>query len=359
MSCQKRIRFHRASSNYNQRSEVVTQCNQPNSDSSGDEVREYYESIISNSASHNREDLKVMSRNQVLKYCTRTSNQKEPRMNESQANNHLLKLAQDGDLKGLEKLFKNEDVKNIDATDGFQWTALMCAACSGHTDVVKFLLQRGAYKELTNSNGETAYDLAKIKNCKKVMRLFESWDSRSNTKTNVESCKSGKMLSDNNAGVSEGGLKKFFCVVCARTFKDTTPSQHRTSTIHLFNKKPKQSGTWYHLNENNKGFQMLLKDGWNKDKGLGPEGKEGLKFPVKTVLKRDRKCLGAYKNDDSVPRVTHFKAFDQRAVKRAKVTVEKDKTRLRSTTISKRNLRKQKQKEKEWEIDFRRSFNLE
>ncbi|KAJ8037796.1 hypothetical protein HOLleu_18701 [Holothuria leucospilota] len=102
MSCQKRIRFHRASSNYNQRSEVVTQCNQPKSDLSGDEVREYYESIISNSASHNREDLKVMSRNQVLKYCTRSSNQ-QPRMNESQADNHLLKLAQDGDLKGLQR----------------------------------------------------------------------------------------------------------------------------------------------------------------------------------------------------------------------------------------------------------------
>jgi hypothetical protein len=36
---------------------------------------------------------------------------------------------------------------------------------------------------------------------------------------------------------------------------------------------------------------MMLRSGWDGRKGLGPEG-QGQRYPVKTILKKDRKCLG-------------------------------------------------------------------
>jgi hypothetical protein len=60
--------------------------------------------------------------------------------------------------------------------------------------------------------------------------------------------------------------------------------------------------TVYGIPESNAGFQMLARLGWDREEGLGPEGRKGGKFPVKTVLKKDRKGLGFEK---TTARVTH------------------------------------------------------
>jgi hypothetical protein len=41
---------------------------------------------------------------------------------------------------------------------------------------------------------------------------------------------------------------------------------------------------------------MMLRSGWDGRKGLGPEG-HGQRYPVKTILKKDRKCLGSLKEE--------------------------------------------------------------
>lgn len=49
---------------------------------------------------------------------------------------------------------------NVDAVDSFGWTALMCAAHSGHLSVVRFLKQRNADVNCTDRRNRTALDMA-------------------------------------------------------------------------------------------------------------------------------------------------------------------------------------------------------
>ncbi len=59
----------------------------------------------------------------------------------------------------VEVLLKNDAQPNLfDNVE--KWTALMFAAAEGNTEVVKVLLENGASKEMTDIDGESAYDFA-------------------------------------------------------------------------------------------------------------------------------------------------------------------------------------------------------
>ena len=62
--------------------------------------------------------------------------------------------------------------------------------------------------------------------------------------------------------------------------------------------------TFYHFNESNIGFKMLMKAGWDGVSGLGRNG-HGRRSPVKTVVKNDRKGLGIGDN--------HFVSKDKKS----------------------------------------------
>ena len=147
----------------------------------------------------------------------------------------------------------------------------------------------------------------------------------------------------------------YTCDICKIDFKETSRTEHESSTVHLFNCQHKPQSTHYYIPEGNIGFKLLLKDGWDKEQGLGPEGK-GLKFPVKTVLKRDRQGLGANPDDPkSKPRVTHFQPHDVAAVKKPKKDPSEKK--MRANTLSRKSRQRKEMKERAWEMDFRQSFN--
>lgn len=81
--------------------------------------------------------------------------------------------------------------------------------------------------------------------------------------------------------------------------------------------------------------------------GLGRDG-GGRKFPVKTILKRDRLGLGC--DREMQPRITHFGPKDHLAVKSSIVT-----KRQRSIKrMSKQQLQAIARKEKHWEQNIRR-----
>lgn len=89
--------------------------------------------------------------------------------------------------------------------------------------------------------------------------------------------------------------------------------------------------------------------------GLGPAGM-GRKFPVKTVLKRDRLGLGSKGSDQA--RVTHFGPNDCSAVKRKKVN-SKDKQKSNARRISRRERLNKEKREKNWERNMRIYMNSE
>lgn len=90
--------------------------------------------------------------------------------------------------------------------------------------------------------------------------------------------------------------------------------------------------------------------------GLGPEG-IGRKFPVKTVLKRDRLGLGSKESKQA--RVTHFGPNDHSAVKRRKVGTKEKQMGNKSGRMSQRERLTKEKREKNWERNMRIYMNSE
>jgi len=73
--------------------------------------------------------------------------------------------------------YVEENEWNIDGhLNTFKWTALHLAAFQGDSDLVEYLLRRGANPNLVNSTGFTPLMLAEYKGNSHLKRIFESKD---------------------------------------------------------------------------------------------------------------------------------------------------------------------------------------
>ena len=270
------------------------------------------------------------TQNKVMRSCRSSHPQTERQLR--RLHNDFLRHAQEGELEEMKRC-RTQGV-DLNYSDQYRWTALMCSSRSGHGDIVQWLLEEGADTHICNNQGKTAASLAKNR---AVSRLFSKHQR-------------GQSL-DPECNTSDQLPSKFFCDVCRQEFTDTTLERHLTSTIHLFSRQDKPQSTHYYIPPANKGFQMMVKSGWEPEKGLGLEG-QGRKFPVKTILKRDRQGFGV---EESKPaKVTHFSSNDLSAV--AAPVVER---KMKASTLSKKQRRKQLSKERAKERDFRLSFHTE
>ncbi|XP_029156580.1 G patch domain and ankyrin repeat-containing protein 1 homolog [Nylanderia fulva] len=249
--------------------------------------------------------------------------------------NTLLKAVEQKDMKFLQKHMTSE---NVNVSDDFGWTPLMSAAYCGHLEIVQFLLNLGANRRIRDRSGLTAAQLALKKNYLSIVALLKKKSESMNNNpssinvpkinnTNALSMKTmSKESSEHDIGVYNITEEKIqhnsivYCDVCKATFQETTPEKHETSTLHIFNTKPKLKHTMYGISRQNKGYRMLLNTGWDEEAGLGPSGK-GIKYPIKTCLKTDRKGLGH--SVESEYKVTHFKPGDTTAISSIKTPKQK------------------------------------
>lgn len=249
----------------------------------------------------------------------------------------LLKCSQEGDLKGLQRLVEKEQC-DINFHDHFFWTALMCAAYGGQKEVAHYLLKRGAaWVGVCETQGRDALTLAEESGHRDIVRLLQDslrgpLQERTPRRRPVE---------------------QKYCASCKADYTEDSVETHERSTVHLFNKRKKLPPTYYAIPENNVGFKMMLKEGWDKESGLGPSG-EGRKFPVQTVLKRDQKGFGF--QTDLKAKVTHFIANDTRAVARPET---KPRRVERVATISKKEERRKDARERTWEKNLRTYMNFD
>ncbi|KAK7112771.1 G patch domain and ankyrin repeat-containing protein 1 homolog [Littorina saxatilis] len=252
----------------------------------------------------------------------------------------LLRLAQNGDGKGVKALLQVQQGVDVNCVDRFGWTASMAAAFEDHQDVLQILVEAGADLTVVNAQGQTALTLAQQKRHTSVVNFIESY------------LKFGFIASRSRVKVEKQPVVSFYCDVCKSQFSDTDQKAHATSVVHIFNTGSKPKDDSFLIPLSNAGFRMMMKTGWDGNTGLGPSG-QGQKFPVKTLLKRDRKCLGSEVTDKA--KVTHFKANDKAAISTVHDVGYKREENVR--TLSRRAQRSKDKRDRRWEINLRRELS--
>lgn len=249
--------------------------------------------------------------------------------------------AQRNDIAQLERCLRTGI--GVDVTDIFGWTALMCAACDGAADSVRYLLQNGASRCLANTQGKTAVELAAQHGRVEVVELLRKPEKLGNTVTAQSGAE--RQADDSRRDPTQ------LCRVCDMHISFSRQNSHEASILHQFNmSRDRAPGvTHYGISESNTGFQMLLGMGWDRNKGFGPR-EQGRKFPVKTVLRRNRAGLGA---EVSTPRVTHFAPNDTAAVENWSCHGG---GKAASLKRKREEQESHSQRMKRMEIEFRRSF---
>lgn len=269
---------------------------------SGTEVRQFYEELLvdesrdETSSSNDGENSKNFPEKSIVKEESLFMNQSRSKPAKDYNSNDLFKAIMSNDLDlVLEIASSNPDLLNV--SDQYGWTALMMAACEGFIDICCLLIELGADVTLTDCKGNTAELLAEIKGHNHVVALLQS--------ANVT-----EISSDDD----EDMLEPFDCETCSERITESSKRKHEASTLHQFNlsrqgERPQIAA--YGIPVHNKGYQLMLKQGWDNNRGLGPH-QSGRQYPIKTVLRKERQGLGM---KQTLPRVSHFGPNDPAAIK--------------------------------------------
>lgn len=207
----------------------------------------------------------------------------------------FFRLATEDNVSALRELHLNEE--DINSTDDYGWSALMMAVCENAENSVKFLLGKGARTDISDKKGRTALSLAQQKGFRNIIDLLVNDSSEEDEKVFVKSMKRPKS-------------EKFYCEECKKQITDSK-RRHYTSIVHQFNHKGEERPFRFQIPAENRGLKLMVKQGWDKQSGLGPTN-SGHLFPIKTTIRKPRSGVGI---KQSPARVTHFKPFDLNAVK--------------------------------------------
>ena len=268
----------------------------------------------------------------------------------------LFLLVQSGDVKTLEQALI--DGCDVNTTDNYNWSLLMSAACAGHAPVVQLLLKYGArWQDVRDHRGFDAADLAAMAGHNNIVEILSPSQAPASGSNNVCSLRKRR----HSVLDKDCYQNNFYCETCAMEVKGNE-TEHNLSTVHQFNSQFHSADIPYSIPQSNKGFQLMIKRGWNPENGLGPS-EQGTLQPVKTVLKRDRQGLGAGRKQK--PRVTHFASFDKSAIqcspiRTRSVTRRQNKEEQMITPRSSKRARHDAlQRDKQWEINMRRYLNAD
>ena len=117
-------------------------------------------------------------------------------------------------------------------------------------------------------------------------------------------------LSDDE--LSQESRCSIYCALCEINFKETTLKEHTSSTLHLFNSRSSINSNKksFGILSSNRGYQMMIKNGWDQQSGLGSSS-QGQLYPIKTVLRKRKSGLGV---KQTPAKVTHFKPYDVQSI---------------------------------------------
>ncbi len=339
---------------------TATSPSQQQSTLSGKEAKEFYEEILSMP-----QECKVKLKNKLKPSRIRRTSARRKCLNEKVLEKvptvgEVFRFSQDGELESLISVISKGHY-NVNMTDTFGWTLLMSAAYAGHTDTVEYLLNVGAeWTEKINSSGQNAVDLALTAGHIHIAELIKHCSSENDIssrnlltegKDGILCVDTTDFQNDDDLQVSSDKIGPSFCDICKLNVShEAAPHKHSTSTLHQFNCQHHPSPhVAYGIPQSNRGYQMLLRKGWDPESGLGSD-QQGQQFPVKTVLKRDRLGFGIKSKDKA--RVTHFEAGDTAAVRRPSDSIE-------TKQLKKKEIMREAKKVKQWELSLRQYLSTD
>ncbi|CDW54442.1 G-patch and Ank 2 domain containing protein [Trichuris trichiura] len=292
----------------------------------GKEAREFYENALQQLSTQAEMDVALRKHPSAKKAVQRSNSDTEVKLkcyavskSPFSPQSRFLRAASEGSVSEM-KILLNSHKIDVNFVDDFGWSALMCASYGGHLGAVVFLLENAAIASLKSRNGHSAADLAAKAGHLQIYNILTQNGTFLNElclsvnyaylerEIECDASPGGSKADSSKEGSS--GLLPDYCSDCERPFLD---QRHITSTAHLVRTWNVDSKPCFSLGQSNVGYKLLVKGGWNQASGLG-KCQEGKWYPLKTILKRDRKGLGC--PNGSKPRVTHFGPFDKAAVSR-------------------------------------------
>ena len=273
----------------------------------------------------------------------------------------LFQSVQCGDVYTLEQALVNGC--DVDTRDAYNWSLLMSAAYAGHVPVVQLLLDHGAiWQGVRDQRGLDAVDLATIAGHHDIVEMLSPSminDCTQSTSPNDSDFSLRSLRKRHHSALDDEYQSSFYCSTC-EVLVEEDEMKHNLSTVHQFNSQFHSTDIPYSIPQSNKGYQMMVKRGWNPENGLGPS-KQGTLQPIKTVLKRDRQGLGSGRKQKA--RVTHFRSFDKSAIQCAPVRTRSVARKQDEEKIIPRSSKRARhdalQKDKQWEISMRRYLNTD
>jgi len=254
----------------------------------GEEAKLVYEEIVSSDYPHENQQTRGTAHGKVQGAHVQSSGSsiRISCQDRTRLVNAVMREAQNNNVARVTELLS--DICDVDVLDQHGWTPLMSAACAGALDVVKFLISCKADANVRDKSGNTCVSLARRQGHLAVVHAIT--EGHRETGTESQTMRTRHV--------------EFYCESCGQSFCNTSREQHSTSIVHLLSSRPCIAvPTAYGIPASNRGYQILVKGGWDREKGLGVDG-SGHKFPLKTVMKRDRAGLGGSTKEKA--RVTHF-----------------------------------------------------
>lgn len=256
-----------------------------NKDISGKEIKEFYENLTSQDTI--KSNIVVDDDDDIIEI--------EPSLNQSIKQveidvnllnkNEYFKAVQNNDLKTVKSyLLKGFNVNTIDS---YGWSGLMIAVCESNIEMVKLLLDFNASYNVNDKAGNDVFKIARNKIInEEVYNLLINHSLKSEY--------NDKLIDQVSKDLFE------YCEKCDTMFNLKEKSSHLTSIVHIINENNKDPDAKirvmdYHLKCNNKGYQLLMKEGWNQLKGLG-SNEQGRIYPIKAIAKYDRLGIGIKSN---------------------------------------------------------------
>jgi hypothetical protein len=252
-------------------------------------IDEFYKSLI--------EDVPVSSNSTVQKsHVTERRSQQQPQKQPPLAkfkfsSKSFLKSVQDNDLEYVSAYLEQQQ-QDFFVVDDFKWNALMISIAAFNNTMIRVLLKALENVDLTRRRQFIAHSdltgcdclqLAKKVNNREAVELIESFNNQQSTagittpeEEEVNTCQ----LDDS----------QFYCDTCNSLFNESQ-TQHCKSIVHQLNDNPGAEQANYFLRSNNKGYELLVKSGWNESSGLGLN-EQGVRKPVRAKIKLNRHGIG-------------------------------------------------------------------